>query len=139
MDYMSYIRAIRSSDLTSPQKITAIMIASHYDFSKGDPAYPTNKTLAKETGLAVSTVVKAKKVLIYRGYLCSQIRYDNSSLYVPMLPSIITHATKENLNTHINTHINTQVNIKEESSIELLDINVLSPEEYNKLSDSMSW
>ena len=135
MDYMSYIRAIRSSDLTSPQKITAIMIASHYDFSKGDPAYPTNKTLAKETGLAVSTVVKAKKVLIYRGYLCSQIRYDNSSLYVPMLPSIITHATKENLNTHINT----QVNIKEESSIELLDINVLSPEEYNKLSDSMSW
>ena len=107
---MSYIRAIRSSDLTTPQKITAIMIASHYDFTKGDPAFPTNKLLAKETGLGVSTIVKAKKVLSERGYLCSEMRWDNSCLYTPMLPENITYAQSEKLNTHINTHINTQLN-----------------------------
>lgn len=110
MDYMSYIRAIRSSDLTAVQKITAIMIASHYDFTKGDPAFPTNKTLSKETGLAISTIVKAKRVLSERAYLYSQMRWDNSCIYIPTLPGITDYATKEKLNTHINTHINTQLN-----------------------------
>lgn len=110
MDYMSYIRAIRSSDLTTVQKITAIMIASHYDFTKGDPAFPTNKTLSKETGLAISTIVKAKKVLSQRAYLYSQMRWDNSCIYTPTLPGIIDYATKEKLNTHINTQLNTNIN-----------------------------
>jgi DNA-binding transcriptional regulator YhcF (GntR family) len=107
---MFYIREIRSSDLTTAQKITAIMIASHYDFSKGEPAFPSNKLLAKETGLAVSTIVKAKKVLSQRAYLCYQVRWDNSCIYTPMLPDIRGYATKEKLNTHINTHINTHLN-----------------------------
>lgn len=110
---MSYIRAIRSSDLTTVQKITAIMIASHYDFTKGDPAFPSNKLLAKETGLAVSTIVKAKKVLSERAYLYYQIRWDNSCIYTPMIPSIKDYATKEKLNTHINTQLNTQLNTQE--------------------------
>jgi len=121
MDYMSYIRAIRSSDLTSVQKITAIMIASHYDFSKGDPAFPTNKLLAKETGLGVSTLVKAKKVLSERGYLYSQMRWDNSCIYKPTLPGIIDSSPREKLNTHINTHINTQLNTNINTNININD------------------
>jgi DNA-binding transcriptional MocR family regulator len=138
MDYMSYIRAIRSADLTAPQKITAIMIASHYDFTKGDPAFPSNKLLAKETGLGVSTVVKAKRVLSDRGYLCSKMQWDNSCLYTPLLPENRPSAPIEKLNTHINTHINTQVNtnINKNVSNETLDIKILTAEEIESL---LSW
>ena len=134
MDYMSYIRAIRSSDLSGIEKITAIMIASHYDFKKGEPAFPTNKLLAQETGFSVSSIVKAKRVLVDRGYLYSQIRWDNSCLYTPMLPAGEGYATENKLNTHINTHTNTQLNTQsneksdsEESS--LVSINQLKQEE----------
>ena len=90
------------------------MIASHYDFSKGEPCYPTNTTLSSGTSLSVSAVVKAKRVLIDRGYLCSQRRWDCSNNYTPMIPESITPAPKAQLNTHINTHINTQENTNKE-------------------------
>jgi DNA-binding transcriptional MocR family regulator len=110
MDYMSYIRAIRSSDLPSNARLTAIIIASHFDFSKGDPAFPSNKLLAKETGLSISTIVRAKRVLSERAYLYSQMRWDNSCEYTPMLPESRPYSHGEKLNTHINTHINTNIN-----------------------------
>ena len=110
MDYMSYIRAIRSSDLTAPQKITAIMIASHYDFTKGEPAFPSNKLLSQETGLAISTIVRAKNVLSQRGYLYSQRQWDNSCKYTPLLPEVTPSTQREKLNTHINTQLNTNIN-----------------------------
>ncbi len=138
MDYMSYIRAIRSSSLSGIQKITAIMIASHYDFTKKDPAFPTNKTLAKETGFGISSIVKAKRVLCDRGYLYSEMRWDNSCMYTPMLPSVTEGSTTYSLNTHINTHINTNINTKEieETSIEVLDIQILSAD---KIDELLSW
>jgi DNA-binding transcriptional MocR family regulator len=136
MDYMSYIRAIRSSDLSGIQKITAIMIASHYDFTKGDPAFPTNKTLAKETGFSISAIVKAKKVLSERGYLCSQVRWDNSCLYTPMIPDAIPYATTNKLNTHINTHINTKEIEVQVSNETLVSYNNLSPD---KIDEFLSW
>jgi hypothetical protein len=138
MDYMSYIRAIRSSDLSGIQKITAIMIASHYDFTKGDPAYPTNKTLAKETGFGISSIVKAKRVLCDRGYLCSEMRWDNSCMYTPMLPDITEGSTTYSLNTHINTHTNTKINTKINNNVsdETLVINILTPEAKEEL---LSW
>jgi hypothetical protein len=108
MDYMSYIRAIRSSDLTTAQKITAIMIASHYDFSKGDPAFPSNKLLAKETGLSVRSIVRAKKVLSERHYLMTQRQYNNANLSIPMDPMSQGYGHNGQLNTHINTQLNTK-------------------------------
>lgn len=138
MDYMSYMRAIRSSDLTSVQKLTAIMIASHFDFSKGDPAFPSNKLLAQETGLGVSTIVKAKKVLSDRGYLCSVMRWDNSCMYTPMIPKSESYALGYQLNTHINTHINTKINtnINNNVSGETSISNNLSAEE---IDEFLSW
>ena len=141
MDYMSYIRAIRSSDLKTTQRITAIMIASHYDFTKGDPAFPSNKLLAKETGLGISTIVKAKKVLCERGYLFSEMQWDNSCLYTPMLPDSEAYALNEKLNTHINTHINTNINThinaKKSSNEDLVlsNINIIK-EDINMSNDS---
>jgi len=140
MDYMSYIRLIRSSDLTASEKITAIMIASHYDFTKKDPAWPSNKTLAKETGLSIRSVVRAKKVLTDSHYLVSHRQYNNVCLYIPTDPAAQGLRHDGDLNTHINTNINTHTNTHtNESSNEDLDIKVLSTEEYNKLSESMLW
>jgi hypothetical protein len=110
MDYMSYIRAIRSSDLPVNAKITAIMIASHYDFSKGDPAWPSNNTLARETGLSVRSVIRAKNILSDRQYLVSHRQYNSVCEYIPCVPQSAPPCPNGNLNTHINTHINTNIN-----------------------------
>lgn len=110
MDYMSYIRLIRSSDLTTSEKITAIMIASHYDFSKKDPAWPSNKTLAKETGLSVRSVIRAKKVLTESHYLVTQRQWNSVCLLIPTDPMSQGACHDGDLNTHINTHINNKRN-----------------------------
>jgi DNA-binding transcriptional MocR family regulator len=110
MDYMSYIRLIRSSDLTTSEKITAIMIASHYDFSKKDPAWPSNKTLAKETGLSVRSIIRAKKVLTESHYLVSQRQWNSVCLLIPTDPMSQGVGHNGDLNTHINTHINNKRN-----------------------------
>ena len=90
------------------------MIASHYDFSKGEPCYPTNATLSTETNLSISTIVRAKKVLMETGYLWSERQWDCSNRYIPMVPVNIPYSQSEQLNTHINTNINTQENTNKE-------------------------
>lgn len=112
------------------------MIASHYDFSKGEPCYPTNTTLSSGTSLSVSAVVKAKRVLIDKGYLCSQRRWDCSNNYTPMIPESthmisesITPAPKAQLNTHINTHINTNKEIDNSNELSIGLFSNKKPEE----------
>lgn len=125
MDYMRYIRAIRSSNLSYKAKLVAIMIASHYDFKTAVPAFPSVDTLAQETGLSARSVSRAKIELIENGWLVSHRQFNRASLSVPTCPG-------GELNTHINTHIN----IKEEGSNEPLVINIISAEEKESL---LSW
>lgn len=96
------------------------MIASHYDFSKNKPCYPTNKTLVTETSLSIPTIVRAKKVLSERGYLVIRRRMDSSCTYTPIIPQSTTMlheitppAPTDQLNTHINTNRNTNRNTQE--------------------------
>lgn len=84
------------------------MIASHYDFTKGDAAWPSNKTLARETGLSVRSITRARKLLTECQYLSSQRQYNNVTLSIPTVPESIPCRHKGQLNTHINTHINTK-------------------------------
>lgn len=136
---MSYIRLIRSSDLTASEKITAVMIASHYDFTKKDPAWPSNKTLAKETGLSIRSVVRAKKVLTDSHYLVSHRQYNNVCLYIPTDPVSQPLRHDGDLNTHINTHTNTKINTQTNENVPegtLVSYNNLSPEE---VDDYLSW
>lgn len=97
------------------------MIASHYDFTKGEPTWVSNKTLAKETGLSVRSIVRAKRVLTDSHYLVSQRQYNSVCLLTPIVPKSQGDGQSGHLNTHINTHINnkrnTHINI-DESSIE---------------------
>ena len=125
MDYMKYIRAIRSSSLSYKAKLVAIMIASHYDFKTAVPAFPSVDTLAQETGLSGRSVSRAKIELVENGWLVTHRQFNRASLSVPTCPV-------GELNTHINTHIN----IKEESSKELLVSNILTSEEVESL---LSW
>ena len=124
MDYFDYLRAIRSSNLSYAQKLVALMIASHYDFSKGEPCYPTNATLSTETNLSISTIVRAKKVLMETGYLWSERQWDCSNKYIPMVPvstpivtetnPMVTESTPHSQSEQLNTHINTQENTNKE-------------------------
>jgi hypothetical protein len=120
MTYYEYIRAIRASDLDTNSKITAIMIASHYDFTKGERVWASNKTLAKETGLSVRSIVRAKRVLIDSHYLTSERQYNSVCLLLPIVPKSQEDGHSGQLNTHINTHIinniNTHINTNEFSN-----------------------
>ena len=117
------------------------MIASHYDFTKKDPAWPSNKTLAKETGLSIRSIVRAKKVLTDRQYLVSHRQYNNVCMYIPTEPVAQPLRQDGQLNTHINTHTNTKINthINEKGSDEPLNEVILSQEQVDKLRESMSW
>jgi len=125
MTYYEYIRLIRASDLDTNSRILAIMIASHYDFTKGEPVWASNKTLAKETGLSIRSIVRAKRVLTDSHYLTSHRQYDNVCLLIPRDPMAQGLGQGGDLNTHINTHINnkrnTHINIDKSSNEDLLD------------------
>jgi DNA-binding transcriptional MocR family regulator len=116
MNYHEYRDAIFASDLTAPQKLLALAISYHYNWKNQEPAYPSNKTLARETGLAVSTIVKAKRTLIKRGFILSQQRFNNSSEYTCNIPYHLVCSQIEP-NNEYNNELNNEykITISEES------------------------
>jgi DNA-binding transcriptional MocR family regulator len=118
MDYLRYIREIRSSSLSYKAKLVAIMIASHYDFKTAVPAFPSVDTLARETGLSNRSVSRAKIELVENGWLVTHRQFNRASLSVPTCPT-------GELNTHINTHINIK---KKDSNESFASINKLQQE-----------
>jgi DNA-binding transcriptional MocR family regulator len=136
MKVIDYHEAIFASELTTNAKITALAISKYYNWKENKMCWPSNKTLAKATSLSIRSVVRAKNELVNAGYLVSHRRFNDSSVYKTTTPShtVAYLVTESSTNNELNNELN-----NEKSSIELLDINILSPEEYNKLSDSMSW
>jgi len=132
MDYHDYRDAIFASDLTAPQKILALAISYHYNWKYQGPAYPSNKTLARETGLAVSSIVKAKRVLIDRGFITSEQRFNNSSEYTCNIPEQLVCSQIES-NNEYNNELN---NEKDKGSNEPLVSNIITAEEVESL---LSW
>jgi hypothetical protein len=92
---IDYHEAIFASDLNTPAKITALAIGSYYNWSEQAMCWPSNKTISQATGLAISTVVKAKKELALAGYLEVWRRIDNSNLYRPLIPHSIPRTLDE--------------------------------------------
>ena len=121
MTYYKYRDAILASDLTSPQKMVALVIAYHYNWKNKKPAYPSNKLIAKEASLAPSTVVKAKRVLQDKGWLISKRRMDDTCEYTPCSPIL--------LNNEYNNEVN-NVKIKD-SSESLVITNNINPKAVN--------
>lgn len=127
MDYHDYRDAVFASDLTAPQKLVALAISYHYNWKYQGPAYPSNKTLARETGLAVSSIVKAKKVLVDRGFITSEQRFNNSSEYTCNIPEHLVCSQVET-NNEVNNELN---NEKDKGSSEpiIYNFNVIPAEE----------
>ena len=119
MNYYEYRDAIFASDLTSPQKLVALTISYHYNWKKQEPGFPSNRTLARETSLAVSTIVKAKKVLLDRGFITANQRYNASSEYGCNIPEQLVCYQIET-NNEYNNELN---NEKKEDSKESFVMN----------------
>jgi hypothetical protein len=79
-------RVIDTDTLTSSEKLVALVIARHFNWVDENPAFPGNELLAIKASMHVRTVIRAKKGLIEKGWLSSERRYNNSNLYIPMIP-----------------------------------------------------
>ena len=115
---MDYHEAIFASDLTAPQKLVALAISKHYNWKKQLPAFPSNSTIARETSLAVSSVVKAKRVLSDRGFITSNQRWNASSEYGCNIPEQDPYSQIET-NNEVNNELN---NEKKKDSNESLNL-----------------
>lgn len=136
MDYHDYRDAIFASELTSNAKLLALAISYHYNWKDQKWAWPSNKTLAKETGLSIRTVVRAKNELVSTGHLVSQRRFNDSNVYLPILPCQdgVYPVSDSLTNNESNNELNNE--IKKETSNEVLDFKIINQEKKEWL---MSW
>jgi hypothetical protein len=86
-----YTNAVSDTeDLTMSEKMVALTIARHFNWSEQNPAFPTNETIAKKAGCNPRTVIRAKATLIEKGWLSSKRRFNKSNYYTPSIPSANT-------------------------------------------------
>jgi hypothetical protein len=124
MDYFEYLRLIRDSNLSTKARIVALIIASY------NPSFPTNKLIAKGTGLSERTVRTAKAELIAAGYLRQKAQWNAANHYTPQAPAAAGEARDYHLNTNINTNLNTkEIQIKKSSNEDLVLSNISIQEE----------
>lgn len=114
MDYFEYLRAIRDSDLSTKARIVALIIASY------NPSFPTNKLIAKGTGLSERSVRTAKTELVAAGFMRQTRTYNAANHYHPTVPVAEGAAEYYQLNTNINTNLNTKLNTNNKFSNENL-------------------
>jgi hypothetical protein len=133
MDYFEYLRAIRSSALSTKARIVALIIASY------KPSFPTNKQIAEGTGLCERTVRTAKKELVAAGYLRQKRNYDAANHYTPTAPDAAGYGMslppKYKLNTNINTK---EIQTKKSSNEDLVLSNISFQEGITTTSDNPS-
>ena len=133
MDYFEYLRAIRSSALSTKARIVALIIASY------NPSFPTNKQIAEGTGLCERTVRTAKKELVAAGYLRQKRNYDAANHYTPTAPDAAGYGMslppKYKLNTNINTK---EIQTKKSSNEDLVLSNISLQEGITITSDNPS-
>jgi hypothetical protein len=122
MDYFTYLRSIRSSDLSTKARIVALIIASY------NPSFPTNKQIAEGTGLCERTVRTAKKELVDAGYLKQKRNYDAANRYTPTAPDAAGYGTALPPKYKVNTNTNTN-NKKSNDFLWLDNININQGEE----------
>ena len=134
MQVMDYHEAVFASDLTAPQKILALAISKHYNWKNHKVAFPSNRTLVSETSLALSTIVKAKKVLVERGFITSQQRFNNSSEYGCAIPEQLV-LSQIAPNNEVNNELNNVIHVSDETST----FTPLSVERVRELEKTMEW
>lgn len=141
MDNFQYNKAIAASDtLVTIEAILAYSIANYYNWDTQSPAYPSEDTLATDCKMSTRSVRRALRGLVDKGYMSYTRQYNKPNLYTPVLPMRTFSPVNEDSSGLLKDNIKDKEKIiKEETSIEVLDIKILPAEEYNKLSESMSW
>ena len=86
MNQFDYQRALFASELTANDRLTGIVIGSHYNWKTREVSFPSNKTIARESSLSIRSVIRSKNNLVKHGYLVSDRRYDMSNTYIPRVP-----------------------------------------------------
>ena len=125
MNNFDYNRAIFASDLTANEKITAIAIAIHYNWKTKSMAYPSIKTLTRETGLSKASIHRAKVQLISQGYLVSERRYNNSNLYLPQIPACLTQRLGGSHTEELRDNIKDNLKDNKKDSNESFDTDII--------------
>lgn len=117
MQVIDYHEAIFASELTSNARLTALAISKFYNWKDKEACWPSNKTLAKSTGLSVRSIIRSKNELVNGGYLVSHRRYDMTNMYIPSVPKSHTPChndtlvvSKWQLNNEYNNEINNEKN-----------------------------
>jgi DNA-binding transcriptional MocR family regulator len=125
MNSFDYQDAILASDLSANAKLTALAISYHYNWKQAIQSFPSIASLVSRTSLSKATIHRAKAELISRGFLVSTRRYNNSNLYLPVIPTPSQSETLVVSHRRTNNEYNYEYNneIKEEDSNESLATN----------------
>ncbi len=117
MQVIDYHEAIFASELTANAKLTALAISKFYNWKEQKACWPSNKTLAKATGLSIRSIIRAKKELVNSGYLSSERRFNGSSVYVTLTPchTVTTPVTQWQPNNEVNNEVNNETRDSDES------------------------
>lgn len=86
MKSYEYQESILSSNLSANAKLTALAISYHYNWTEARASFPSIATLVQRTSLSRATIYRAKNELIDAGFLNSTRRFNDSNLYLPMIP-----------------------------------------------------
>lgn len=111
MQVIDYHEAIFASELTPNARLTALAISKFYNWKEGKACWPSNKTLAKATGLSIRSIIRSKNELVKAGYLVSDRRFNDSSVYKTLTPCqiVATPVTEWQPNNEYNNEVNNEI------------------------------
>jgi hypothetical protein len=138
MNNFQYNKAIAASEiLTTIEAILAYSIANYYNWDTQSPAYPSEETLATDCKMSTRSVRRALRGLVDKGYMSYTRQYNKPNLYTPVLPMRTFSPVNEDSSGLLKDNIKDKEKIiKEETSIEVLDIEILSAD---KIDEVLSW
>jgi len=129
MNSYDYQDAILASNLSANAKLTALAIAYHYNWKEATESFPSISTLVTRTSLSKATIHRAKAELIARGFLASTRRYNQSNLYLPLIPTQCQTETLVVSHRRTNNEYNYEYNNELKDSNESLAINNINAQE----------
>lgn len=110
MKSYEYQGAILASSLSSKAKLVGLAISYHYNWTEARASFPSISTLVRETGLSKATIHRAKIELVSQGYLGSCRRFNDSNLYLPLIPPMSHSETLVVSQGRTNNEFNNEVN-----------------------------
>jgi len=116
MNSYEYQEAILASNLTANAKLTALAISYHYNWKKAMASFPSIATLVQRTSLSRATIYRAKNELINAGFLNSTRRFNDSNLYLPVIPTQSQTDTLGVSEGRTNNEYNNEINYEDKPS-----------------------